>query len=173
MDVSVIISARLRLDAFQAEDLDAFAAIWSDPVVTEMVGVPARSRSESWDAILKIAGNWAILGYGVWAVRDSASGALLGQVGFFKAMRGHGPEFDDLPEAGWVLSRAAMGQGVGREAATAAHQWFDAHVGGPTVCQIDARNVASQRLAARLGYAQFAEIGLSGTREILRLYRRG
>ncbi len=173
MEIPRIETARLILRAFEAADLDAFARIWADPVVTARVGVPPRDRAESWHALLKIAGGWQLLGYGQWAVRDRETGVLWGQTGFFMAMRGHGPAFDDHPEAGWVLAREAMGRGLGREAAEAAHAWFDARVGGRTVCQIDARNAASQALAARLGYVRYAEVDSDGTPAGLFLHGRG
>lgn len=173
MRIPVLETERLVLRGFTAEDFDGFAAIWADPVVTERIGVPARDRAESWSAFLKIAGGWTLLGYSQWAICDRETGALWGQTGFFQAMRGHGAPFDDHPEAGWVLAAEAMGRGLGPEAAGAAHDWFDARVGGPTVCQIDATNGASQAVAARLGYRQFAEIGRPGSADHLYLYRRG
>lgn len=173
MQAPTLRTERVQLNTIKATDLDAFSDIWADPAVTDMVGVPARDRSESWASILKMAGNWVLLGYGMWAIRDLQTGELWGQVGFFKALRGHGPAFDDLPEAGWVLAHAAFGRGIGSEAAIAAHAWFDAHVGGPTVCQIDARNKASQALASKLGYTKFDEIGPKDTPDHLYLYRRG
>ncbi len=143
----MIETERLVLRGFTPADFDGFAAIWADPLVTALIGVSARDRAEAWGAFLKIAGSWSLLGYSQWAVCDRVSGELLGQTGFFKAFRGHGPTFDDFPEAGWVLTREAQGLGIGREATEAAHRWFDAKIGGPTVCQIDARNAASQKLA--------------------------
>ena len=169
MDIPVLTTPRLTLRAFVPADFDAFAAIWADPVVTAHVGVPPRDRAASWQSFLMIAGGWQLLGHGQWAIADRATGALLGQTGFFRVIRGYGAHFDDLPEAGWVLARGAMGRGIGTEAVRAAHDWFDAHVGGATVAQIDARNAASQRLAARMGYVAYGEVEDGA----LRLYRRG
>jgi RimJ/RimL family protein N-acetyltransferase len=172
MRVPELSTRRLLMRGFRPADFDAFADVWADPAVTRRVGVPARDRSESWGAFVKIAGGWALLGYGQWAVFDRETGRYCGQTGFFRAMRGHGPAFDELPEAGWVLGRDWLGQGIGAEAAGAAHEWFDATVGGPTVCQIDARNEVSQKLAARMGYRPFAELEDENGTPLL-LFRRG
>jgi RimJ/RimL family protein N-acetyltransferase len=169
--VPVLTTPRLTLRAFAPTDFDAFAAIWADPLVTRHIGVPPRDRAASWQSFLMIAGGWPLLGYGQWAIADRTTGALLGQTGFFRVIRGYGPHFDDLPEAGWVLSAAAIGRGHGTEAVRAAHDWFDAHLGGPTVAQIDARNAASQALAARMGYVPYSEIAPNGAP--LLLLRRG
>jgi RimJ/RimL family protein N-acetyltransferase len=175
MTPPTLTTPRLTLRPFTLADFDVFAAIWADPVVTAHIGVPARDRGASWQSFLMIAGGWALLGHGQWAIADRATGVLLGQTGFFRVIRGYGAHFDDLPEAGWVLSREAMGRGYGTEAVRAAHDWFDAHVGGPTVAQIDGRNAASQALASRMGYRVYAEVGgeEAGHGAGLGLYRRG
>lgn len=171
LDIPVLQTERLILRGFRAEDFDAFAKIWADPVVTQNVGVPARNRVESWQSYLKNAGNWMLLGYGQWAICDRGNDAVWGQTGFFNVIRGHGPAFDDYPEAGWVLAQEAMGRGLGSEATRAAHDWFDAQVGGPTVAQVAPANKASRALAARLGYVEFDEVGPEDNRVIL--HRRG
>lgn len=167
MDVPVIETARLVLRGWQVTDFERFAGIWADPQVTRLVGVPARDRAESWRALLKIAGGWALLGHGQWAVVEREGGRILGQCGFFDVQRGYGPAFDSFPEAGWVLAPEAQGRGIGREAVSAAHEWFDAHVGGPCVAQISPANAASRALAARMGYEVFED------RDDVLLLRRG
>lgn len=169
--IPTIETNRLILRGFAASDYEPFAKIWADPVVTRHIGVPARDRAQSWSSLLNIAGNWMLLGYGQWAIADRNSGDFLGQTGFFKAMRGHGATFDEHPEAGWVLAREALGKGYGSEAVGAAHDWFDQHIGGPTVAQISPENAASQALAARFGYNAFDEKGLGQSR--VALFRRG
>ena len=154
MDAPEIITERLILRAMRLEDFDAFAAIWADEDVARQVGVPVRPRGQSWGAFLTNVGHWRLLGYGQWAVTERATGAYLGQTGMFRAHRGFGAAFDDWPEAGWVLGRAAQGRGIGTEAVRAAHDWFDGVIGGVTVAMIDRGNAASLRLAAGMGYVE-------------------
>lgn len=151
-DIPELISARLVLRAMRREDFAAFAAIWADPAVTAQIGVAVRTTAESWTAFLVNIGHWQVEGFGQWAITDRATEAFLGQTGMFRAHRGYGAAFDDWPEAGWVLTPAAQGQGLGLEATEAAHGWFDRVVGGPLVARIAEGNDASRALAARLGY---------------------
>lgn len=171
MNKAVITTERLLLREFQLDDFEPFADSWADPVVTAHIGVPARDRAQSWSSFLSNVGHWAMFGYGQWAITDRVTGAYLGQTGFFRSIRGHGAEFDDHPEAGWVLVREAMGKGYGSEATQAAHHWFDQKIGGRTVAQISPENAASQALAAKLGYHAFGKAGPEDNPVLL--FRRG
>jgi RimJ/RimL family protein N-acetyltransferase len=152
-------TARLRLRPFRREDFPAFAAIWQEPEVTRFIGKKPRPLAESWGAFLKIAGGWALEGFGQWAIERKADGALIGQTGFFTAMRGLGEDFDQSPESGWVLTTAAHRQGYGPEAVRAAHDWFDAQpFAGRTVAMIERGHGASFRIAASLGYLPMREV---------------
>ncbi|MEO0390493.1 MAG: GNAT family N-acetyltransferase [Pseudomonadota bacterium] len=150
--IPTINTARLTLRAMKAPDFDAFAALWADPVVTDAIGVPVRSRPEAWRAFLQNAGHWEMTGFGQWAVEPHRAGRLAGQVGFFFGARGYGADFDPYPEAGWVLGPDAQDQGFGREAAQAAHDWFDRVITGPLVCQVAQGNARSLAVAKRMGY---------------------
>jgi len=150
---------RLILRAMRRADFPAFAAIWQEPEVMRFIGKTPRPEAESWNVFLRIAGSWALEGFGQWAVTRAADGAFLGQCGFFRAMRGLGEDFDRSPEAGWVLTTAAHGQGYGREAVGAAHEWFDAQpFGGRSVAMIEVGHEASVAVARRLGYRPMREV---------------
>ncbi len=96
-------------------------------------------------------------GFGQWAVVQQSNRQMIGQSGFFYANREMGEDFDNFPEAGWILVPEAQGQGLGLEAAQAAHEWFDRIMPGPLVAMIDATNVTSQKLAEKLGYVSMRE----------------
>ncbi|MEM6341632.1 MAG: GNAT family N-acetyltransferase [Pseudomonadota bacterium] len=145
---------RLTLRGLRAQDFDRYAEIWSDEQVVVHIGGQRRSRDESWNAFLKIAGHWQITGFGQWAIEDHVSKRVIGQTGFFYGARGYGADFDAHPEAGWVLAPETHGNGFGREAAFAAHDWFDRVITGPLVCQITPENGPSHRLADALGYVK-------------------
>ncbi len=106
--IPVIETALLRLRPFRREDFPAFAAIWQEPEVMRFIGGKPRPIAESWGTFLRIAGSWALEGYGQWAVERKANGALIGQTGFFTAMRGLGADFEASPESGWVFTTAAQ-----------------------------------------------------------------
>ncbi len=159
---------RLILRGFGRADFPAYAALWQEPEVVRFTGGEARTLSDSWGRFLKIAGNWAIMGFGQWAITRREDGALIGQTGFFDALRGIGGDFDAAPEAGWVMTAGAHGKGYGREAVGAAHDWFDAQgFGGVSHAMIDLGNEVSFRLADRLGYVGMRECDYGESRVML------
>jgi RimJ/RimL family protein N-acetyltransferase len=156
--IPVIETERLILRGMAKADFPAFAAIWQEPEVVRFIGGKPRPQSESWGVFLKVAGNWAVEGFGQWAITRRDDGAFLGQTGFFTGMRGIGEDFDAAPEAGWVLTAAAHGKGYGREAVTAAHRWFDAQeFGGISHAMIEVGHEASFAIARALGYQPMRE----------------
>ena len=103
------------------EDFDRFASIWAMPDVVRHISGKPRPKAHSWDAFLRNAGHWQIVGFGQWAVQVHGVADMAGQAGFFFGSRGLGEDFDPYPEAGWVLEPAVHGRGLGLEAARAAH----------------------------------------------------
>lgn len=171
VDIPVLRTQRLILRAMVLADFPAFFALWQEPEVVRFIGEP-RSEGESWGAFLRIAGSWALEGFGQWAITAAADDAFLGQAGFFRGKRGLGPDFDALPECGWVLTGAAQGVGLGREAVEAVHGWLDEQAfAGPTVAMIELGHDASFKLAAQLGYRALREVEDDGDRVML--LRRG
>ena len=134
------------------EDFDDYAALWAEPRVAGYVGGQAWSRAQAWTTFLRNAGHWQMTGFGMWAVEPHRSRKLMGQVGFFYGMRGLGDTFDEWPEASWILHPDVQGLGYGREAADAAHDWFDRVVTGPLVSKLEPRNERSLAVATGLGY---------------------
>jgi len=153
----MINTARLTLCAMRPEDFNRFAEIWRDPCVVRHIGGAPKSRGEAWESFLRNAGHWQMAGFGQWAVLQQSNRKMIGQAGFFYSDRGLGEDFDRFPEAGWVLVAEAQGQGLGYEAAQAAHDWFDRVIPGPLVAMVDAGNTASQKLAKKLGYVLMRE----------------
>lgn len=155
--VPTINTHRLTLRAMRAEDFNRFAEIWAMPEVVAYIDGGPWPRSKAWKAFLRHAGHWQITGFGQWAITRHREAEISGQVGFFYAKRDLGPDFDDFPEAGWVLAPEAHGKGYGMEAVRAAHDWFDRVITGRLVCMIDPRNQRSIDMATSLGYREIRE----------------
>lgn len=149
-------TGRLILRPFQAEDLDALAAIRADERVARFTGGP-RSRTDVWTTILRSAGMWELLGFGYWAACDRESGALIGEVGFADFQRGMVPDISGLPEAGWIIAPEAWGAGLASEAVAAIHAWLDSARPGRSVCIISPENAASVRIALKQGYRETSQ----------------
>jgi len=166
--IPIVETERLILRGMVKADFPAFATIWQEPGVVRYIGGKPRPLSESWASFLKIAGSWAIEGFGQWAIVRREDGRLIGQAGFFTGARGIGEDFDAAPEAGWVLTTGVQGQGLGGEAVTAAHRWFDAQdFGGRSHAMIEVGHGASLALARRLGYRAMRETEETGDRVVL------
>ncbi len=155
----MIETENLYLRRPEFDDLDAIHAMRSDLAVVRFLGGRALSREEAWHRLTRLVGQWTLRGYGMFAVVEKRSGTLVGEVGLFDGCRGLSPDFDNAPEAGWILASAAHGKGYAGEAATAAHRWFAAtHGERRSVCIIAPENLASFRVAHRLGYKSFGQV---------------
>jgi RimJ/RimL family protein N-acetyltransferase len=158
-----LVTARLTLSAHRVEDYDDMIEVWRDPVVVRHFGGVLSTPEEVWARLLRYGGLWPLLGFGYWAVRETATGCFVGEVGVFEWRREIEPSFIGAPEAGWVLASSAHGQGLAHEATTAMLAWVDTELAAPrTVCMIDPENVASLALAAKLGYRRFADSRYKG-----------
>ena len=129
------------------------------------------AEEESWARLLRHIGHWAAFGFGLFAVEERTTGALIGEVGLADFRRDIGADFDGVPEASWTIAPEMWGRGYALEAATAIHQWFAEQIPeGSTVCMIDPDNHRSHSIAAKLGYAAFAERSHRG--KTVTLFRR-
>lgn len=156
-------TARLLLRPHRPEDFEASIAIWSDPEVTRFIGGRPATREEVWARLLRYAGHWTWLGFGMWAVEERETGQMIGDVGFLRARREITPSHDDWPEMGWSLRTSAHGKGYATEAVRGALHWADARFGQQrTWCIIGEGNEASFRVAAKAGYLEAARTTYHG-----------
>jgi RimJ/RimL family protein N-acetyltransferase len=152
-----LISARLTLSPPEASDFEDSAAMWSDPLVTRHIGGRTSTPEESWHRLLRARGLWAVLGYGYWAARETATGRYVGEIGFADFHRGLEPSIDGVPEMGWALAGWAHGQGFASEAIAEALSWARDQWGDtPVVCIIDPDNAPSLKLANKRGFVEVA-----------------
>jgi hypothetical protein len=92
-DIPTATTDRLRLRAFQASDLDAYAAMQANPEVMRYLVMGRRStRAEVWRTMATSLGAWALRGYGMWACEKIEGGAFVGSVGIFEPLDWPEPE---------------------------------------------------------------------------------
>ncbi|NUU68472.1 GNAT family N-acetyltransferase [Enterobacteriaceae bacterium BIT-l23] len=155
---------RLILRPHHITDFEAWYAMFTDKALFEFISAPTLSPEDGWNRLLRYIGHWSVFGYGLFAIFRKSDGQFLGETGLADFHRGLGDDFDGVPEAAWIISRAAQGQGVAREAAAAAHHWLDKTLSpSRTVCLIDPQNQPSIRIAQGLGYAILGECEYRGT----------
>jgi RimJ/RimL family protein N-acetyltransferase len=140
-------SERLLLRMFREDDFEPYARICADAEVMRYLGEgKTLTRAEAWRQIAMILGHWQLRGYGLWAVEERASRALIGRIGFFE------PEGWPGFELGWVLRRESWGKGYATEGASRALAHAFGAMGRERVISlIYPDNVASIRVAERLG----------------------
>jgi RimJ/RimL family protein N-acetyltransferase len=163
----VIETDRLRLRAHRDEDLPDMAAMWADPGVVRFIGGRPFTATEVTARLARYRAIWAAHGHGYWAVEDRETGAFLGEMGLARFDRGLGPDFDDWPEAGWVLAPHAWGRGIATEGLAAVLGWADAQAMPRTVCMIAEGHAVSRRVAARAGFAPWRGAVFNGARMTL------
>lgn len=166
--VPTLSTARLTLRGHTVEDFDECAAMWADPAVIRFIAAAPLTREDSWARLLRYAGHWTLMGFGYWAVRETATNRYVGDIGFADYRRQLTPSFAGAPEIGWVLAAAAQGQGFATEAVRAVVAWGEAQFAAArTVCMIDPGNQPSLRVAEKCGYREYARTTYKGQPTIL------
>jgi ribosomal-protein-alanine N-acetyltransferase len=164
MTVPTLSTDRLWLRPFRRDDAAAYTRIIQDPGVMQHLGSGVRYRVkramasalavvsdiEARREIGSIAGHWKRHGFGLWAVEEKASGALLGSAGL-TVLDGWSADPSSI-ELGWVLSRPFWGRGFGAEAGHASLAYgFDCLRLARIVSVTLVLNTRSERLIQRLG----------------------
>jgi RimJ/RimL family protein N-acetyltransferase len=146
-EIPTLTTDRLKLRAFHADDLDAYAAMQSNPAVMRYLLTGRTStRAEVWRTMATSLGSWALRGHGMWACETIDSGAFVGSVGIFQPL--DWPE----PEIAYSLDQPYWRQGYATEAARSARDWLFAHFPlARAVSFIRPDNDASKRVVQRLG----------------------
>jgi len=155
--VPILETKRLRLRGHRVEDLASSSAMWGDPENVRHISARPFTSEECWGRILRYFGLWAALGFGYWVIEQRSSGHFIGEVGFVDYKRDIVPALNGAPEAGWIIAPGFHGKGYAQEAMSAALGWLDgAQPHTRSVCIIDPSNTASLKLAAKLGYVEYA-----------------
>jgi RimJ/RimL family protein N-acetyltransferase len=137
--------------------------MWSDSeVVRHISGIPS-TRSQTWIRLLSYVGHWAELGFGYWAIEETATKRFVGEAGFADFKRDIVPSMQGVPELGYVLAPWCHGKGYATQAVRAVLDWGDEHFSDPrTVCMIAPENLASIRVAEKCGYQIFERSTFAG-----------
>lgn len=147
---------RLCLDMPSPEDFPDLRTMAADPSMFRYSERGGMTPEEAWTLLLRHIGHWLVAGYGVFSVREKASGRFVGQVGGSAFQRGLGSEFDDFPEMTWSIAATHRGRGYATEAAEAVVAALEAQPAfGSSVCLIHVDNQPSLRVAAKLGFRFF------------------
>ncbi|MDP9792643.1 RimJ/RimL family protein N-acetyltransferase [Catenuloplanes nepalensis] len=148
---------RLLLRPLTLADTDALVAYRSIPDLCRFVPFHPQSRDEIQARIKGVFANHALTAEGqnlTLGMEVAATGELIGDVILFYHSRLHAGG-----EVGWILNPAHGGHGYATEAARAMLRLGFEELGlRRIIARIDERNVASARLARRLGMRQEARL---------------
>ena len=120
MDALSLRTKRLVLLPLSGADLDEAAALFADPRVMHHIDGGTRDRATTTNLLEANERCWKTEGWGLWAVRDAASGAFLGQGGLQRVTDLH----DATVEFSMIVSRRNWKKTIATEAGNA--MLFDA-----------------------------------------------
>ena len=140
---------RLLLRPLEESDFDSYLPVHSDPEVMRFVG----GRHDP-DAIRirfdKLKSQWSEHRLGHWATFERSTGRLVGAVGLLK--HDDWTSTDHNVEVGWLIGRNDWGRGYATEAGRGSIAYaFNELAMDQLICIVDPRNLASRRVAEKLG----------------------
>ncbi len=154
------------------EDVDSFARIYREPGITKYTDAfciePRSEREYVKEYVKKV---YDFFGYGVWTVLWKETGEVIGRVGFEQPVAGEKHDdslreegVEDMLTLGYMIAAPWQGKGIAQEVCRAALAFAreELQVTGVQVW-IDAENLASLRVAEKLGF-QGKFVDLAGKR---------
>ncbi|MBI5354042.1 MAG: GNAT family N-acetyltransferase [Chloroflexi bacterium] len=147
----ILETPRLILRHQVIEDLDELWALYCDPNITKYIPDAPRSREEAQEEL-----EWHMNGHpkhpelGLWATIHKETGKFIGRCGLLPWKI----DGQDEVEVAYTIAEAYQAQGLGTEAAQAILQYGFKKLNLPRlICLIDSENIASQKVAEKIGMA--------------------
>jgi RimJ/RimL family protein N-acetyltransferase len=147
--IIILETRRLLLRRQIMEDLDALWALYSNPEITRYIPDAPRSRDEAQEEL-----EWHMRGHprypelGLWATIHKETGKFIGRCGLLPWTIDGQREV----EVAYTIARDFWGQGLATEAARSilGYGFTQLHL-SRLICLIDPENIASQRVAEKIG----------------------
>lgn len=145
---------RLRLRRWRPDDLEALARWQADPELMRHMGRDVYTREESEAALSRYLRHWDEHEFGLWAVEEKGTAALIGRAGL-----AYHRMWPDDPEVGWLIDTPWQRRGLATEAGAASIQWAFDEFGFDRVVSICTQdNLASRRVMEKLGLRLLEEV---------------
>ncbi len=148
----------------ESKDLPFLLEFFSNETYSHFVGGPKRPEA-IFRLMASYIGHYVLRGYSFWAVEDKATCDCIGAVGLWNS-----PEWPEI-ELGYYLHPNSQGKGLATEAAKTCKKYAFEKLHLPTlVSYIDPQNVASKRVAEKLGasYTETIDLAQFGPHEVFR-----
>jgi RimJ/RimL family protein N-acetyltransferase len=154
-----VTTPRLELRRLRPEDLEVLATVFAKPEVWQFPRGRGLTRAETEAFLDSRIEEWETCDFGLWAAIVRDGGRMIGYIGL--SVPTFLPEILPAVEVGWRLDPEAWGLGYATEGATAALDQAFTTLGLSEVWSvIEAENIASIRVAERLGMRLEREIEL-------------
>jgi ribosomal-protein-alanine N-acetyltransferase len=147
--MKILETKRLILRHQVLSDLDDLWALYCNPNITQYIPDAPRSREEAQDEL-----EWHMHGHpnnaqlGLWATIQKETGRFIGRCGLLPWTIAGQNEV----EVAYTITEEFWGQGLATEAASAILQYGFEKLKLPRmICLIDSENIASQRVAEKIG----------------------
>ena len=152
--MTILTTARLRLEPLEPSHLDGLHALNADPEVMRYISGRPETREETLAVIERVQARWREFGYSWWGFVDRADGRIVG-AGCIQNLRKTDVPAPDPAcplEIGWRLRRDRWRQGLASEAAVAMADFAFGPLQAPelyAVCHPE--NDASAAVMRRMG----------------------
>ncbi len=165
MAVYEIETERLLLRPLHDGDWHGLQRTYGDPEVMTWIGTAAHDLASTAAAVGRMSMHWRLLGYGMFAVQERASGEMVGRVGLM--LHPDWPLDGPKVEVGWTFQRSAWGRGYATEGAKASLAYgFDVLDLPQIFSMTRPDNVRSRAVMERCGLTQRGEIDFHGWRQV-------
>ena len=156
--IPTVQTPRLTLRGFEERDFESYAALMVDAEVTRFLGDGSPvSAADAWRQMAMIVGHWQLRGFGLWAVEERSSGALIGRIGLHEP--GGWPGF----ELAYTLGKQYWGKGYATEGGRASLDHARMVLGRHDIISIiRPDNAGSIRVATTLGATRAESIEFFG-----------
>jgi RimJ/RimL family protein N-acetyltransferase len=146
--MTVLTTARLRLEPFNDTHLEGLHAVNADPEVMRYITGRPETLEETSDVIERVKARWAQWGFSWWVFIERASGQIIGAGCIQHLARDPANPL----EIGWRLRRDKWRQGLAFEAAVEMAAFaFDSIRTGLLCAVCDPDNIASAGVMKKLG----------------------
>ena len=156
VEIPTVVTSRLILRGWRADDVDPYAEMNSDPETMRYLnGTFDRDGTER--LVTHLIGMWVLRGHGMWAVEDRETGEFLGRAGLY-----FGPGWPGV-EVAVSIRRDRWHQGLGTEACRAAVEWGFTTLGLDRIVTFTNRgNTGMNKIARKLNMRFLGEADAIG-----------
>ena len=156
----------VRLRPPEPADRDGYAALLFDPAVAAWLRpdpLPALTASEVAEMLADDMRHWRQAGFGPWALVTAEGGELVGRVGLRRTSIGG----ELVVELAWTVLSDWQGQGLATAAAREGAELGRSLGMGELVALVLPSNLASRRVAAKVGMSEAGEVSHAGLPHLL------